>query len=283
LEKINIRKKPDWLKIKLPTAREYAQVKFYLGSQKLHTICESGNCPNLGECWAAGNATFMILGDVCTRSCGFCNVKTGKPLPPDFGEPLRIAEAVKLMNLKHCVITSVDRDDLEDGGSVIWAETVLAIKKLNPATTIETLIPDFQGNKNNLQRVTETKPEIISHNLETVERLTKFVRKQAIYERSIEVIKNISEAGIKSKSGIMLGLGETEEEVLKTMDDLINVGCKIFTIGQYLQPTQNHLPVIEYIHPDVFEKYKIAGIEKGFEFVESGPLVRSSYHAEKQI
>ncbi|MDD5571316.1 MAG: lipoyl synthase [Bacteroidales bacterium] len=276
-------KKPDWLRIKLPTAREYSQVKFYLGKHKLHTICESGSCPNLGECWAAGNATFMILGDICTRSCGFCNVKTGKPNNVDSGEPMRVAEAIKLMNLKHCVITSVDRDDLEDGGSGIWAETVKAIRKLNPDTTIETLIPDFQGNYKNLQKVLSTKPDIVSHNLETVKSLTKKVRKQAIYERSLDVIKNISDAGIKSKSGIMVGLGETKEEIMETMDDLIKVRCKIFTVGQYLQPTKNHLPVMEYIHPDVFEEIKKAGYEKGFEFVESGPLVRSSYHAEKQV
>ncbi|MFA6924060.1 MAG: lipoyl synthase [Bacteroidales bacterium] len=276
-------KKPDWLRIKLPSAREYSQVKFYLWKHKLHTICESGNCPNLGECWAAGNATFMILGDICTRSCGFCNVKTGKPNDVDFDEPARVAEAIKLMDLKHCVITSVDRDDLEDGGSGIWAETVDAIRKLNPDTTVETLIPDFQGKIENLQKILNAKPDIVSHNLETVKILTKKVRKQAIYERSLDVIKNISNAGIKSKSGIMVGLGETKEEILETMDDLIKAECKIFTVGQYLQPTKNHLPVTEYIHPDIFEEIKKAGYEKGFEFVESGPLVRSSYHAEKQI
>lgn len=276
-------RKPDWLRVKLPIGKEYAEVRKIVSTHKLHTICESGNCPNMGECWGAGTATFMILGNVCTRSCGFCNVATGRPKAVDLLEPERVAESVRLMNVKHCVITSVDRDDLKDGGSTIWAETITAIRRLNPQTKFETLIPDFQGKWENLQRIIDVKPDIVSHNTETVRRLTKQVRIQAKYDRSLEVLKRLKDAGLKTKSGIMLGLGETEQEIYETMDDLRAVGCDVLTLGQYLQPTPKHLPVTEFIRPEVFEKYKQVGLEKGFRFVESGPLVRSSYHAEKHI
>ncbi|MES2286539.1 MAG: lipoyl synthase [Bacteroidota bacterium] len=276
-------RKPDWLRVKLPIGKEYAEVRKIVSTHKLHTICESGNCPNMGECWGAGTATFMILGNVCTRSCGFCNVATGRPKAIDLLEPERVAESVRLMNVKHCVITSVDRDDLKDGGSIIWAETINAIRRLNPQTKFETLIPDFQGKWENLQRIIDVKPDIVSHNTETVRRLTKQVRIQAKYDRSLEVLKRLKDAGLKTKSGIMLGLGETEQEIYETMDDLRAVGCDVLTLGQYLQPTPKHLPVNEFIRPEVFEKYKQVGLEKGFRFVESGPLVRSSYHAEKHI
>lgn len=276
-------RKPDWLRVKLPIGKEYAEVRKIVSTHKLHTICESGNCPNMGECWGAGTATFMILGNICTRSCGFCNVATGKPKAVDLLEPERVAESVKLMKVKHCVITSVDRDDLKDGGSIIWAETITAIRRLNPQTKFETLIPDFQGKWENLQRIIDVKPDIVSHNTETVRRLTKQVRIQAKYDRSLEVLKRLKDAGLKTKSGIMLGLGETEQEIYETMDDLRAVGCDVLTLGQYLQPTPKHLPVSEFIRPEVFEKYKQVGLEKGFRFVESGPLVRSSYHAEKHI
>jgi len=276
-------KKPDWLRVKLPTGENYLHVRKLVSTHKLHTICESGNCPNMGECWGAGTATFMILGNICTRSCGFCSVATGRPKPVDLEEPERVANSVKLMNVKHCVITSVDRDDLKDGGSVIWVETINAIRKASPETKFETLIPDFQGKWENLQRVIDAHPDILSHNLETVRRLTKQVRIQAKYDRSLEVLKKSKEAGLKTKSGIMLGLGETETEVYEAMDDLRRVGCDVLTLGQYLQPTKQHLPVVEFIHPDLFAKYKEAGLQKGFRFVESGPLVRSSYHAEKHV
>lgn len=282
-EGTQFKKKPDWLRVKLPTGKEYAKVSEMVSTHKLHTICESGNCPNKGECWGAGTATFMILGNICTRSCGFCNVATGKPKAVDLQEPERVAKSVLLMNVKHCVITSVDRDDLKDGGSIIWVETINAIRKLSPQTKFETLIPDFQGNWENLQRLIDARPDIVSHNLETVRRLTKEVRIQAKYDRSLEVLKRLKEAGLKTKSGIMLGLGETEQEVLESMDDLRSVGCDVLTLGQYLQPSPKHLKVQEFIHPDVFAKYKVIGLEKGFRFVESGPLVRSSYHAEKHI
>jgi len=275
-------KKPDWLRKKFPKAGEYAYLKGYLSKYNLHTICESGLCPNIGECWDNRTATFMILGNICTRSCGFCAVATGKPMPVDTGEPVRIAEVIREMKLKHCVITSVDRDDLADGGAEIWAQTVKTIKMLNPEITIETLIPDFKGNRISINKVIETRPEIISHNLETVERLTKQVRGQAKYERSLEVLKFISSSGIAIKSGIMLGLGETEEEIYQTMDDLLVAGCSILTLGQYLQPTKAHLPVIRYVPPLKFEQLKNIALQKGFLFAESGPLVRSSYHAEKQ-
>lgn len=276
-------KKPDWLRVKLPTGKEYLHVRKLVDTHKLHTICESGNCPNMGECWGAGTATFMILGNICTRSCGFCAVATGKPLPVDINEPERVAESVKLMMVKHCVITSVDRDELKDGGSIIWAETVLAIRRASPTTTMETLIPDFRGQWENLQRIIEVHPEIVSHNLETVRRLTRQVRIQAQYDRSLEVLKRLRAGGMRTKSGIMLGLGETREEVLETMDDLVAVGLDVMTLGQYLQPTRKHLPVKEFIHPDTFAFYKEEGLRKGIRYVESGPLVRSSYHAEKHL
>jgi lipoyl synthase len=282
-EERTFQRKPDWLRVKLPTGKEYAQVREIVSKHKLHTICESGNCPNMGECWGAGTATFMILGNICTRSCGFCNVATGKPLAADLQEPERVAESVRLMNVKHCVITSVDRDDLKDGGSTIWAETINAIRRVSPQTKFETLIPDFQGKWENLQRIIDVKPDIVSHNLETVRRLTKQVRIQAKYDRSLEVLKRLKDAGVKTKCGVMLGLGETEDEVIETMDDLRAVGCDVLTLGQYLQPTTKHLPVAEFIRPEIFAKYKEIGLSKGFRFVESGPLVRSSYHAEKHI
>lgn len=276
-------RKPDWLKIKLPKGDNYLKVKGILEEKGLHTICSSGKCPNMGECWNAGTATFMILGDICTRSCKFCATKSGKPLPVDADEPVKIAQSVKHLNLKHVVITSVDRDDLPDGGAAIWAATVRKIKELNPGTTLETLIPDFGGNLDNLKIVIDSDPDIISHNLETVRRLTPRIRSAAQYDRSLEVIQQIASSGIRAKSGIMVGLGETEAEVLETMDDLRKANCSIFTIGQYLQPTPAHLAVVEYVHPDVFEKYRAAGLEKGFTHIESKPLVRSSYHAEKHV
>ena len=275
--------KPKWLRVKLPTGEDYKKVREIVSEHKLHTICESGNCPNMGECWGEGTATFMILGNICTRSCGFCAVATGRPEEVDTFEPGRVANSVKLMGVKHAVITSVDRDDLPDGGSEIWAMTVRAIRKQSPETTLETLIPDFAGKWENLQRVINVAPEIVSHNLETVRRLTKQVRIQAKYDRSLEALRRLKQAGMKTKSGIMLGLGETEEEVLETMDDLRSVGVDILTLGQYLQPTPKHLPVADFITPEKFAEYKEIGLEKGFRFVESGPLVRSSYHAEKHL
>jgi lipoyl synthase len=280
----NIReKKPPWLKVKLPVGKEYANLREIVTTHKLHTICESGNCPNMGECWGAGTATFMILGNICTRSCGFCAVATGKPLAVDLQEPQRVANSVRLMKVKHCVITSVDRDDLKDGGSCIWFETIMAVREMNPGTTMETLIPDFQGKWENLQRLIDASPEIISHNLETVRRLTKQVRIQAKYDRSLEVLKRVKAAGVKTKSGIMLGLGETREEVIEAMDDLRTAGCDVLTLGQYLQPTKAHLPVFRFIAPWEFAEYKEIGLAKNFRYVESGPLVRSSYHAEKHL
>lgn len=277
------RQKPDWLKIRVPAGKEYLGVKEIVNRHKLHTICTSGSCPNMHDCWERGTATLMILGDVCTRSCKFCNVKTGKPSPADHDEPRRVAESVKLMGLKHCVLTSVDRDDLDDGGAGIWAETIRAVKELNPATTIEALIPDFQGKQDLIRMVIDAGPEVISHNLETVRRLTPEVRSVASYDRSLEVIRIIADSGTRSKSGIMTGLGETTIEILETMDDLRAVGCEVFTIGQYLQPTRNHLEVQKFTTPEEFESYRIAGIEKGFVHIESQPLVRSSFHAEKHI
>ncbi len=276
-------KKPKWLRVKLPTGENYKRVRKLVDEHKLHTICESGSCPNMGECWGEGTATFMILGNICTRSCGFCAVKTGKPLEADLMEPGKVAESVKLMEVKHCVITSVDRDDLSDGGAEIWAMTVRAIRKKSPTTTMETLIPDFMGKWDNLQKVIDVKPEIISHNLETVRRLTKEVRIQAKYDRSLEVLLRLKQSGMKTKSGVMLGLGETEEEVIETIDDLRSVNVDILTLGQYLQPTAKHLPVQEFITPEKFEEYKQIALAKGFRYVESGPLVRSSYRAEKHL
>ncbi len=283
MQKTERLRKPDWLKIKVPIGSQYTGIKEIVNRHKLHTICTSGQCPNMEECWGRGTATFMILGDICTRSCKFCAVKTGRPLAADLKEPGRLAESVKLLKLKHCVITSVDRDDLEDGGSGLWAATIRAVKEMNPGITIEALIPDFQGHSKHLQKVIEAHPDVLSHNLETIQRLTPGVRSAAIYERSLQVIKWIAESGIRSKSGIMVGLGETEEEVFQTMDDLRTAGCEVFTIGQYLQPTRNHLPVTEYVTPEQFSRYRKAGLEKGFRYVESGPLVRSSYHAEKHV
>ena len=276
-------RKPDWLRVRLPIGKEYAHVRSLVDEHKLHTICESGNCPNMGECWGAGTATFMILGNICTRSCSFCAVATGRPLAVDTDEPNRVANSIKLMNVKHAVITSVDRDDLKDGGSIIWAETIKAIRRESPQTTMETLIPDFKGVWDNLYRVCEEKPDVISHNIETVRRLTKEVRIQAKYDRSMECLKRISDFGLRTKSGIMLGLGETEADILETMQDLKEAGVHVLTIGQYMQPTKNHHPVIDWIHPDQFAFYKEKGREMGFKYVESGPLVRSSYHAEKHL
>lgn len=276
-------KKPKWLRVKLPTGESYKKVRSLVDEHKLHTICESGSCPNMGECWGEGTATFMILGNICTRSCGFCAVKTGRPDEVDIYEPGRVANSVKLMRVKHAVITSVDRDDLKDGGSEIWVQTVKAIRHQSPSTTLETLIPDFAGNWDNLQRIIDVAPEIVSHNLETVRRLTKQVRIQAKYDRSLEVLFRLKKGGMRTKSGVMLGLGETDEEVIETMQDLRSVNCDILTLGQYLQPTPKHLPVAEFVTPERFDKYRELGLEMGFRYVESGPLVRSSYHAEKHL
>ena len=276
-------RKPKWLKVKLPTATAYKNVRSVVKKHKLHTICESGNCPNTGECWGAGTATFMILGNICTRSCGFCNVQTGRPLSVDINEPKNIANSVKIMKVKHAVITSVDRDDLTDGGSTIWAETVKEIRKINPETTIETLIPDFKGKKEDIQKIIDVVPEVVSHNMETVERLTKKVRIQAKYRRSLDTLKILYKGGIRTKSGIMLGLGEEDDEIIQTMKDLREVGVSIMTLGQYLQPSKKHLPVVEFVHPDKFSEFKGIGIDLGFSIVESGPLVRSSYHAERHL
>ena len=276
-------KKPNWLKVKLPTGEDYKKVRNLVSEHKLHTICESGNCPNMGECWGAGTATFMILGNICTRSCGFCAVSTGKPNEVDIFEPARVAKSVKLMNLKHAVITSVDRDDLSDGGSNIWVNTVKAIRRQSPNTTLETLIPDFAGKWENLQKVIEVAPEIVSHNIETVRRLTKTIRVQAKYNRSLELLLRLKQGGMKTKSGLMLGLGETHEEVIETLEDLRSVKVDIVTLGQYLQPTPKHAPVVEFIKPEKFDFYKDLSLNLGFKYVESGPLVRSSYHAEKHL
>ncbi len=276
-------KKPSWLKVKLPTGESYKKVRNLVSEHKLHTICESGNCPNMGECWGAGTATFMILGNVCTRSCDFCAVSTGKPEEVDVFEPARVANSVKLMNVKHAVITSVDRDDLQDGGADMWVKTVSAIRRKSPDTTLETLIPDFAGKWENLQRIIEVAPEIVSHNIETVRRLTKKIRIQAKYNRSLELLLRLKKGGMKTKSGLMLGLGETEEEVIETMQDLRSVEVDILTLGQYLQPTPKHAEVKDFITPEKFDEYQKLGLEMGFRFVESGPLVRSSYHAEKHL
>ena len=276
--------KPKWLRVKLPTGQKYTELRGLVDKYKLNTICTSGSCPNMGECWGEGTATFMILGNICTRSCGFCGVKTGRPETVDWDEPEKVARSIKIMNIKHAVITSVDRDDLKDMGSIIWAETVKAIRRMNPNTTLETLIPDFQGNTRNIDRIIEVAPEVVSHNMETVKRLTREVRIQAKYEKSLEVLRYLKEQGIKrTKSGIMLGLGETEEEVIQVLHDLADAKVDIVTIGQYLQPSKKHLPVKEFITPEQFEKYEKIGKELGFIHVESGPLVRSSYHAEKHI
>lgn len=276
-------KKPDWLRVRLPIGEEFRKVRSLVDTHKLHTICESGNCPNMGECWGAGTATFMILGNVCTRSCGFCSVATGRPLEPDYDEPQRVAEAIHLMKVKHAVITSVDRDELRDGGSIIWQHTIRAVKTLNPDTTLETLIPDFKGQRENIARIIEAAPEVVSHNIETVERLTRQVRIQAKYWRSMDVLRTLKEGGMRVKSGIMLGLGETKEEVVQTLRDLRDNGTDVVTIGQYLQPTRKHLPVVRFVHPDEFAEYREIGYGLGLDYVESGPLVRSSYHSERHV
>jgi len=277
------KKKPDWLRVKLPVGPDYARVRKLVDNYKLHTICESGNCPNMGECWGAGTATFMILGNVCTRSCTFCAVATGRPTEYDLDEPKRVAEAIQLMKVKHAVITSVNRDELKDRGAEVWYNTVVETKKVSPETTIETLIPDTKGNWDALYRMIDGGQEVVSHNMETVGRLYRMVRPQAKYERSLEQIKRIREAGMRTKSGIMLGLGETKDELYKAMDDLVANGLLILTLGQYLQPTKMHLEVAEFIHPDTFALYKEEGLKRGLRYVESGPLVRSSYHAERHV
>jgi lipoic acid synthetase len=276
-------KKPDWLRVKLPIGESYKKVRELVDQYKLHTICQSGNCPNMGECWGEGTATFMILGNTCTRSCSFCAVKTGRPNEYDEDEPQRVAEAIKLMQVKHAVITSVNRDELKDRGAAIWHETVKQVKILSPNTTIETLIPDVKSNWDALITMINPGQEVVSHNMETVENLYRLVRPQAKYVRSLEQIKRTKEFGKRTKSGVMLGLGETKEEVFKIMDDLVEHGCDVLTLGQYLQPTKMHIAVAEFIHPDTFAMYKEVGLQKGFNFVESGPLVRSSYHAERHI
>jgi lipoic acid synthetase len=276
-------KKPNWLRVKLPIGEEYRHVRNLVDTHKLHTICESGNCPNMGECWGAGTATFMILGNICTRSCGFCAVATGRPDAVDWDEPQRVAEAIHLMKVKHAVITSVDRDELKDGGSIIWQNTIKAVKALNPETTLETLIPDFKAQRENIQRIIEAAPEVVSHNIETTERLTREVRVQAKYWQSMETLKILKEGGMRTKSGIMLGLGETMEEVTQTLKDLHASGVDVVTIGQYLQPTPKHLRVQRFVHPDEFAELREIGYGIGFDYVESGPLVRSSYHSEKHV
>lgn len=276
-------KKPNWLRVKLPIGEEYKHVRGLVDTHKLHTICESGNCPNMGECWGAGTATFMILGNICTRSCGFCAVATGRPDAVDWDEPQRVAEAIHLMKVKHAVVTSVDRDELKDGGSIIWYNTIKAIKSLNPNTTLETLIPDFKAQKENIQRIIDAHPEVVSHNIETTERLTKQVRIQAKYWQSMETLSILKAGGMRTKSGIMLGLGEEKEEVIQTLTDLYNSGVDVVTIGQYLQPTKKHLAVQRFVHPDEFAEYREIGYQLGLDYVESGPLVRSSYHSEKHV
>ncbi len=277
------RRFPEWLRMQRAGGENYTRVKRIVEENHLNTICTSGNCPNMGECWNAGTATFMILGDICTRACKFCATNTGKPFPPDMGEPQRLAESVKKLRLRHCVITSVDRDDLPDGGSSFWAETIQTVKKINPDTTIEALIPDFDGKTENIRRIIVAGPEIISHNIETVRRLTPLIRTRAKYNTSLDVLKYISEEGATAKSGFMLGLGETESEILETIRDLRAAGCTVLTIGQYLQPARGYLEVTDYIHPDKFREYKNFALETGFECVESNPLVRSSFHAEKHV
>ncbi|MFL2572028.1 MAG: lipoyl synthase [Flavobacteriaceae bacterium] len=276
--------KPKWLRVKLPTGKKYTELRGLVDKYELHTICTSGSCPNMGECWGEGTATFMILGNICTRSCGFCGVQTGRPDTVDWAEPEKVARSIKIMSIKHAVITSVDRDDLPDQGTIIWTETVKAIRRMNPNTTLETLIPDFQGREDLLDRIVEIAPEVVSHNMETVRRLTREVRIQAKYDRSLEALKYLKEQGIhRTKSGLMLGLGETEEEVIASMEDLRNAKVDIITLGQYLQPSKKHLPVADFITPEQFKKYEVLGKEMGFRHVESGALVRSSYKAHKHI
>lgn len=276
-------RKPTWLRVKLPIGEDYRKVRAIVDTHKLHTICESGNCPNMGECWGEGTATFMILGNICTRSCGFCAVATGRPLAVDWQEPKRVADAIHLMNVKHAVITSVDRDELKDGGSIIWAQTIKAVRELNPDTTLETLIPDFKAQEENIQRIIEVAPDVVSHNIETVERLTRTVRIQAKYWRSMETLRILKKGGMRTKSGIMLGLGETKEEIVQTMKDLKESEVDVITIGQYLQPTPRHLPVQRFVHPSEFAEYREIGYQMGLDYVESGPLVRSSYHSDRHV
>jgi lipoic acid synthetase len=276
-------RKPNWLRVKLPVGENYRHVRQLVDSYKLHTICESGNCPNMGECWGAGTATFMILGNVCTRSCSFCAVKTGRPGEVDWDEPNRVAEAVKLMEVKHAVITSVDRDELRNGGSKVWAATIRKIREVSPQTTLETLIPDFKGNMDAVDDIVAAAPEVVSHNMETVRRLYRLVRPQAKYDRSLTVISRLKQGGMRTKSGFMVGLGETHGEVFELMDHLVKAGCDVLTIGQYLQPTKMHLDVAEYVTPETFKMYQEEGMKRGFKYVESGPLVRSSYHAERHL
>jgi len=276
-------KKPDWLRVKLPIGESYKHVRGLVDTHKLHTICESGNCPNMGECWGEGTATFMILGNICTRSCQFCAVATGRPKAVEWDEPQRVAEAILLMKVKHAVLTSVDRDELTDGGSIIWYNTIKAIKALTPTTTLETLIPDFRGIQEQINRIIEAAPEVVSHNMETVERITQKVRVQAKYRRSLGVLETLKKGGMRTKTGIMLGIGEEKQEVIQTMKELVDVGCDVLTLGQYLQPTKKHLAVQRFVHPDEFAELRQIGYELGFDFVESGPLVRSSYHSEKHV
>lgn len=276
-------KRPDWLRVKLPYGKTFTNVRKIIDEHQLHTVCESARCPNMGECWGAGTATFMILGNVCTRSCGFCAVATGRPTELDKEEPVRVAQAIALMKVKHAVLTSVNRDELKNRGMDIWAETVRQVRIHSPETTMETLIPDVKGNWDALQMILDVAPEVVSHNMETVKRMYRRVRPQAKYERSLEQIRRTKEAGLRTKSGFMVGLGETPEEVYELMEDLLAHGCDVVTIGQYLQPTKMHLPVSEFIHPDLFQHYHDVGKAMGIDFVESGPLVRSSYHAERHI
>lgn len=283
INETSIKQRPDWLRVKLPTGKRYTAVRNIVDSHKLHTICTSGNCPNMGECWGAGTATFMILGNICTRSCAFCAVATGRPASYDKEEPKRVAQAIQLMGVKHAVITSVNRDELKDSGAEIWHQTVLETKSLSPNVTIETLIPDVRGRWGALEHMISAGQEVVSHNMETVERLYRKVRPQANYARSLEQLRRIKAYGKRSKSGIMLGLGETDEEVYQIMDDLRHVGLDVFTLGQYLQPTKQHMEVVSFVHPDKFALFKAEGLKRGFAYVESGPLVRSSYHAERHI
>ena len=279
-----VTKKPKWLRVKLPTGKKYTELRGLVDKYNLNTICTSGSCPNMGECWGEGTATFMILGNICTRSCGFCGVKTGRPETVDWEEPEKVAQSIKIMKIKHAVITSVDRDDLKDGGSIIWGETINAIRRMNPKTTLETLIPDFQGNTRNIDRIVEVHPEVVSHNIETVRRLTREVRIQAKYDQSMAVLKYLKEQGVnRTKSGIMLGLGEREDEVIETLHDLRKSDVDVVTIGQYLQPSKKHLGVKEFITPEQFKKFEVIGKDLGFRHVESGALVRSSYKAHKHI
>jgi lipoic acid synthetase len=276
-------RRPEWLKVRAPGGEDYARIKSMMRSKALHTVCEEARCPNITECWNAGTATFMIHGDTCTRSCGFCAVKTGRPLPVDYDEPRRVAEAIASMNLKHAVITSVNRDELKDGGSTIWAETITMSRELSPSTTIEVLVPDFKGNMANLQRIIDARPDILNHNTETVPRLYKHVRPQGRFQWTLDVLAESKRQGMRTKTGIMLGLGETPSEIMDVMAELVKVNVDVLTLGQYLQPTKNHLPVDRFVHPDEFKHYEVEGLKMGFSIVESGPLVRSSYHAERHV